>query len=101
MVGRATIRKAREGLKDCIVRCPEGLCPLTWERFLAVCAVRRQSAPGPDGISYLAWNSRGEDAVRVLYECYLGIGGEVPAWLNCSTPVFIPKGDGEQHGVSV
>ena len=66
-----------------------------------MCAVRRQSAPGPDGISYLAWNSCGENAARVLYECYLGIGGEVPAWLNFSTLVFIPKGDGEQHGVSV
>ena len=65
--------------------------------------MKRQSVPGLDGISYLAWNSCGEEAARVLYDCYLGIleGGEVPAWLNCSTLVFIPKGDGEQHGVSV
>ena len=68
-----------------------------------MCAVRGQSAPGPDHISYLAWNSCGEGAAGILYECYLGIivGGEVPTWLNCYTLVFFPKGDGEQHGVSV
>ena len=67
--------KAREELKDCVVRCPEGLWPLSWDKFLAVCAVRRQFAPGLGGTSYLAWNSCGEEAAKVLYECYFGVGG--------------------------
>ena len=91
--------KAREELKDCVVRCPEGLCPLSWEKFLAVCAVRRQFAPGPDGISYLAWNSCGEEAAKVLYECYLGIvWGGFPLGLIALPLCLFPRVMGSSMG---
>lgn len=86
-----------------IQKCPEGIEPLGREEFRVVCGVARRSAPGPDGIGYMAWRAGGEAVADVVFECYRSIlvGGEVPEWLNESTLVFIPKGDPGAGGVGV
>ena len=86
-----------------VQRCPEGIEPLGREEFRLICGVSRRSAPGPDGIGYMAWRAGGETAADIVYDCYKQIldGGEVPSWFHRSTLVFIPKGDPGAGGVGV
>ena len=96
-------RRAMHNSSRHVQRCPEGIEPLTRDEFRVICGVARRSAPGPDGVGYMAWRAGGEAAADVVFQCYRGIleGGEVPEWFNESTLVFIPKGDPGAGGVGV
>ena len=86
-----------------VQKCPEGLELLGREGFRLVCGVAGRFAPGLGGIGYMAWRAGDEIAADVVYDCYRQIleGGEVSAWFNGSTLVFIPKGDPGAGGVGV
>lgn len=53
----------------------------------------RRSAPGPDGITYLAGAAVGEPAVEVLWAVAQALmdGHDALGWLNASLMVLIPK----------
>ena len=57
---------AADSLGNFVQRCPDDLEPISREEFYLICDVNRRSAPGPDGISYLAWKACGRDAHDAL-----------------------------------
>ena len=86
-----------------IQKCPEGIEPLGRDGFRSICSVARRSAPGPDGIGYMAYKACGDEAADVVYGCYKSIvsGDVVFDWFNRSTMVFTPKGEPVAGGVGV
>ena len=95
-------RRAFSRFTRFVQKCPEGIEPLGREEFRSICGVARRSAPGPDGIGYMAWRACAEVAADLVYECYKSIlDGDVPSWLNRSTLVFIPKGEPVAGGVGI
>ena len=88
-------RRAFNRFSRFVQKCPGGVEPLGREEFRIICGVSRRSAPGPDGIGYMAWRAGGEIAADIAYDCYKQIldGGLVPCWFNKSTLVFILKGE--------
>jgi hypothetical protein len=64
---------AMNKIRGDVSSCPDGLCPVSRDEFVEICKVRRQSAPGPDGIVYAAWTACGDEAAGVLFDCYLAI----------------------------
>ena len=95
--------RAFRGFSKFVQKCHGGIELLGREGFREMCGVARRSAPGLDGIGYMAWRARGEIAADVVYGCYKQIleDGEIPSWFNESTLVSIPKGDPGAGGVGV
>jgi hypothetical protein len=80
--------------KNYIFECPKDITIISREQFGLIVKVNRNSAPGPDGISYAAWAAADEKGIDLLYRCLLHLcsGFSAPDWFNLSLMVFIPKG---------
>lgn len=77
------------------------------EDLVATLACSKPSAPGPDGITYLAWSkvgARAEDVSWAVTQSMMA-GDPVPDWVNPALIVFMPKGrddsDDAERGTSI
>eukprot|EP00972_Heterocapsa_arctica_P065794 9711668-Heterocapsa_arctica.AAC.1 len=75
------------------MRCLGDISLISRQQFGELFRVKRHSAPGPDGITYAAWNHANEAGVDLLYRClgHLVAGNYAPIWFNGSLMVSIPK----------
>lgn len=70
----------------------QGIPTITKERIVKILAKPVRSAPGPDGVTYLAWAAAGEGAAEVLWAVAQALMSDrsAPSWLNASLMILIP-----------
>jgi endonuclease/exonuclease/phosphatase family metal-dependent hydrolase len=68
---------------------------VTYDEFDNLLMAMGDSAPGPDGIPYIALQQAPEDIHRFLYSCYIDVlaDNNLPANFNESYMIFLPKGE--------